>query len=50
MAMAEVLASLGLLRRESVRLACRFLLPYLLIWLLGLEVSPTPHSPLESGT
>lgn len=49
-ALAEVLAGLGLLWRASVRVTCRLLLPYLLIWLVCLEVPPILRSPLDSGT
>ncbi|MGH8298725.1 MAG: hypothetical protein ACRES6_05505 [Steroidobacteraceae bacterium] len=46
---AEVLAGLGLLWRGSVRGACRFLLPYLLIWLAWLEIAPLFGTPLDAG-
>jgi len=48
--LAEVLAGLGLLWRDTVRWACRFLLPYMLIWLLWLEVPLVFQTPRDSGS
>ncbi|MGH8288844.1 MAG: hypothetical protein ACREV7_07415 [Steroidobacteraceae bacterium] len=49
-AVAEVLAGLGLLWRGTVRWACRFLLPYMLIWLIWLEVPQVFQAPSDSGS
>jgi len=48
--LAEVLAGLGLLWRATVRSACRFLLPYMLIWLLWLEVPLVFQTPGDTGS
>jgi uncharacterized membrane protein len=47
---AEVLAGLGLLWRGTLRPACRFLLPYMLLWLLALEVPPAIHAVRDAGS
>lgn len=49
-AAAEILAGLGVLWRVTARWACRFLVPYLLIWLVALEVPAVLQSPGNSGT
>jgi hypothetical protein len=46
---AEVLAGLGLLSRRARPWACRFLLPYVLIWLVWLEILPVLHTPRDAG-
>lgn len=49
-AAAEILAGLGLLWQGTVRWACRFLLPYMLIWLIWLEVPAVVRAPGDSGS
>lgn len=52
-AAAEILTGLGLLWRASLPLACRFLLPYVLIWLVWLEVPQVfqrPGDPASWGS
>lgn len=49
-AVAEVLTGLALLWRSTLRPARRFLLPYMLLWLLLLEVPPAFHAPLDAGS
>lgn len=48
-AVIEVAAGVGLLFRASVRPASRVLFPYMVLWLVLLEIPPVIHAPLDAG-
>ncbi|MDE2054430.1 MAG: hypothetical protein KGI62_07065, partial [Xanthomonadaceae bacterium] len=49
-AVIEVAFGIGLLLRPTLTWTCRLLFPYMVLWLVLLEIPGVAHAPLDAGS